>query len=316
MKSLSKILVSFFILTLSACGGGGGSSAEQLSGIIAEANFATSVCEPKAKIINIRNEDTNEPQRVQRLDFESGTNERGFFSITKAMVGTTEYSGANLTNIVIPAGGVLSIHSSYNPRLDTYGNIVPSSTSYISLFLNGPRLGIPQVRLVGSTDPNSDPSVCGQILKFNITSVKLTANTPATPTGTAQDVPITNATLQIAVSDGVAIISKTDLSTIDMLGFPANLDDGTFEGQFDGSKINFDRVSFNIAGAIHFVGKLTTETAEATNGSVTISKTGSALAAGRAKVVFAAAIPDAGAVPAAYQGGVVAVEIELQQITN
>ncbi|MBF0492860.1 MAG: hypothetical protein HQM15_08775 [Deltaproteobacteria bacterium] len=316
MKLLSKILLSLFIVSLAACGGSGGGSDQQISGVIAEADFSTAVCQPATKIVNIRNEDLNEPQRVQSLGFELGTNPTGFFTISKAMVGSTEFTGADLTNIVIPAGGMLSIYANYNPRPDASGHIIPSATSYISLFLNGPRLGIPQIKLNGSTDPNSDLSVCGQILKFNITSVKLTANTPATPTGTAQDVPVSGSTLQISVRDNVASISKNDLSTINMLGFPANLDDGTFEGQFDGSKINFDRVSFNIANAIHFIGKLTTDTATATNGSINISKTGTALASGHAKVVFAASIPNETVVPAQYQGGVVAVEIELQQFGN
>lgn len=325
MKSLSKILLSFFILTLSACGGGGGSD-QQMSGVIAEAIFSTSVCQPKTKVINIRNEDTNEPQRVQKLDFEMGTNPTGFFTITKAMVGTTEYAATDLNNIVIPAGGVLSIHSVYNPRPDVYGRIVPSSTSYISLFLNGPRLGIPQIKLNGNTDPDSDLSVCGEQMDFKVDEVKIyikQAGASSDPEAISFPASSSNfSNLKVDVSGTSATITKVNFPTLNFTppggssAYSARPEQN-FEGTTpDAKAFTFENFTIEVASVIPLTGKMTTGVTTATNGSLSISKTGSPLdSSNKMTLVFSAPIPNerVQGIPDARSlvGAVIAAEIVL-----
>ena len=325
MKSLSKILVSFLFLFLVSCGGGGASN-QQMSGVIAEANFSTAVGQPVSKIVNIRNEDTAEPQRVQSLAFEQGTNPTGFFTISKAVIGSTEYSGANLTNLVIHAGGTLSIYTTYNPRPDTRGNIVTSAEAYISLFLNGPRLGIPQVKLNGTTDPNSDVSVCGEEMDFKVDEVKLYVK-QAGATSDPEPVSFSDADshfthLKIDVSGSIATISKINFPTLSFTppggthpynAAPVQNSEGVTP---DAKSFNFDNFTIKVAGAIDLVGKLTTGAASASNGGLSISKTGSPLdSSNKMTLVFTAPIPNdavSGITEArSLVGAVIAAEIKV-----
>jgi hypothetical protein len=79
MKKYFLFVITFTVLTslLSACGGG---SQDQVSGIFAEAQYNTAACESKSKMITLRNDDTSQPQRVQAVSFELGTNNNNNFN--------------------------------------------------------------------------------------------------------------------------------------------------------------------------------------------------------------------------------------------
>src|SRR5262245_36594338 len=151
------LLCAALISSLQACS----SSSDQVSGIIAEAQFETVACQAKSKIIKIRNDNTSEPQRIYGIHFEMGTNPDNFFKIEKATVGSSEFTAeANvIKEVIIPAGGVLEVLTTYNPRAVTPAG--QPHTAYMDIFLNGPKLGTLQVRLSGKAETAAPGCVGG-----------------------------------------------------------------------------------------------------------------------------------------------------------
>src|SRR4030095_5481690 len=159
MKRILQIFVCvLFLSTLHACSGGSG---DQVSGIIAEAQFETVASSDLSKLIKVRNENTSQPQRIYGIHFEMGTNPNNYFKIEKATAGSTEFAAtANvITEIIIPAGGVLEILTTYNPRAVTPAG--QPHTAYMDIFLNGPKLGTLQVRLSGKAETAAPGCVAG-----------------------------------------------------------------------------------------------------------------------------------------------------------
>jgi len=316
-KKLYFILSLFGISFLSACGGG----QQQVSGIFAEAQFSTEACQPKSKIVTLRNDDTQNPQRVQGVSFEMGTNEDKFFKIDKVTIGGTDFTPSNemVQDVIIPAGGVMSIQATYNPK-----RITPSGTrdtSYLDIFLNGPRLGIMQVRLSGEADtaaPGCGSGPSGTPHTFTVDKITVTINATSLAGGTfSNEITGSDITKPFKFTDdsGTATTLKDDFPNFNITG--AALPGGSIQvvlsddtnGTFDGSKLEFDPITFTAGGAISVTSKLTTDSVSASGSQGNINLTGSALSAGKMKLVFAAKLDNP--LLSTLNGGVVGFEMEL-----
>ncbi len=177
------------ILLISACSG----TPLQLSGIVAIANLDTVACVPKAQIIQIRNSDTEQPQRVQGVHFELGTNDFDkegkkpgtlmpgedyfhYFNVDQVTVGNVTKAGVSnlVEEMILPPGGVMTIQVSYNPRAITQGE--DYHNTYLDVVLNGPKLGVMQFELRGkalSAAPGCGETI-GKVRPFQVLGVKTT----------------------------------------------------------------------------------------------------------------------------------------------
>ncbi len=177
---LLNVFVAFsFAFSAFSCGGGAN---DQLGGIVGEVRFNTQACVPQQKIVQIRNDDTVNPQRVMGVYFELGTNADNNFKIDKVLVGSTEYTPAsNLAEeILIPAGGIMSIHTTYKPRrVTTHTNDV----TYLDLFLNGPKLGILQIKMNGEAPTAQAGCGLGETRNFKVNKIDIIVKAAALPGG-------------------------------------------------------------------------------------------------------------------------------------
>lgn len=132
-----------------ACLAGCSGEAPQVSGIVAISNIETVACQPRNKIIKVRNNNTEEAQRVQGVYFEFGTNEDKYYKIIEvAANGQVKQAVADMVQeIILPPGGVLAVTVQYNPREITEGENYHDT--YLDVFLNGPKLGTMQIELRG-----------------------------------------------------------------------------------------------------------------------------------------------------------------------
>lgn len=309
-KIYKIILISLGLLGLVSCGGGG---SEQVSGVITEAVFTTPLCQPQTKIVNIRNDDEREPQRIQNVMFEMGSNQTGFFSIDKVTVGSAEYTGT-IQDVLIPAGGILSIQTTYNPRSPTAQELF--HLGHISLFLNGPRLGILQIKTLGSTT-TADAVACGQELQFNITEAKVYIKRPGESQEASATLPPISSPLKISISGNTATLTQQGFPSIviPVPGFgnvPAGIE-GNFTSRTNGTNFEFQNFVIKLTGNINFTGTLTTGRASTTNDrGDSLSKEGSPLNNRQMKLVFAATVPNEG-LAASFAGTLIAAEISLTQ---
>ncbi len=191
---VKRNLLKFFLIflglaALAACGGG----APQISGIVAVANFETTACVKAEKTIQIRNNDSEEPQRVQGVHFEFGTNdfdkegirpetlEEGetyfqFFKVEEVTVGNVVKQAVNnmVTEMILPPGGVMTVKVSYTPKVITKAETFHNT--YLDIVLNGPKLGVMQIELRGkaATAAPGCTTDGGTGQEFEVTAVKTT----------------------------------------------------------------------------------------------------------------------------------------------
>jgi len=290
-----------------------------VSGIFAEAQFSTAACQPQSKMITFRNDDTRQPQRVMGIYFELGTNDQNLFKLDKAEVGNNEFkaTASMVEEIIIPPGGLMSIQTTYTPKA-----ITPSGSrdiSYLDVFLNGPRLGILQVRLSGQADtlaPGCGTGPKGQTKSFTVN--KITISTDATGIGGRSDKEITNVTdkLIITVDGTKALLTKDefpnfslDVPTVGSVGI--SLADDTLEGTTDGTNFSFDSATFSSTVGLSVAGKMSTGHVEESNTNGALSLDGSPLSPDKKmSLVFVAKIPDAAP---SIGGGVIGAKFELTE---
>jgi len=311
MRRLSILfifLLSLPFLSILACGGGD----KQVSGIFAQADYSTVACVEKEKVINIRNDNSSEPQRIMGVYFEYGTNKDNYFKIKKVMVGSAEYAPTNSNlaqEIIIPAGDVMSVYTSYKPRA------LGSHETFLDVFLNGPQLGIKQVRLSGKADTKTPD--CGQAPAGDLKTFKVDKVTIKTVAGSVNaETPLTNITesFKFTVNNGKAIMTKDDFPSIsipvpDVGNIVADLAAGDeVQGTFDGSVLSFDAVTLTTSVGLGVTGKLSTGSLNENNSAGQLSLQGAPLANGKMVLVFIAKIP--GNVPT-IGNGVIGAKIEL-----
>ncbi len=288
-RNLFLLFTSVFLL--SACGQG----EDQISGIVGQAQFQTIACETQTQIINVRNDDTSEPQRIQGVYFEMGTNNKNKFRIDKVSVGSVDYpaSASMIEEVIIPAGGVMNIQVTYKPRSVTASGT--SDTSYLDVFLNGPKLGIIQVKLMGNAPTAADGCGEGEVKSFKVTRVELTIKD-----GQGVDVPqtpITNITelFKFTFNGTAATITKDDFPSITIQtpdsSVEADLIDDTFDGTFENNSLTFENII--IHAAIFDIPdiKLTTGSARADQGPASVSLNGLPLANHHMELVLAIQLP-------------------------
>ncbi|MFO1520102.1 MAG: hypothetical protein U1F57_10645 [bacterium] len=327
-KIHSILSILGFALTLVACSGG----SDQVSGIMAEAQFLTSSCQPKSKTINIRNDNTAEPQRVQGVYFEGGTNQFGqgnsaYYKIENVTVNGNQFASTDgsVQEVIIPAGGVMAVKVTYKPKDLTAGS--QRHTSYLDVFLNGPKLGIMQVKLSGESDGPTDGcgGPAGDVKKFSVTKADFDLNFADAPINgdfKRENLQVTG-DFQFTVDGSKAIMTKADFPKI-TLPLPngvapissadITLADDTFEGTFDGTKLSFDNLTLVMAGIINVPGvKLKAEALDVSGPKGHLSLTGSALSGGKMTVVIGVAIPSGIANLDSIAGGAVGLTLELQQ---
>lgn len=332
---VKRNLLKFFLIflglaALAACGGG----APQISGIVAVANFETTACVKAEKTIQIRNNDSEEPQRVQGVHFEFGTNDFDkdgnrpetlvegetyfqFFKVEEVTVGNVvkQAVGNMVTEMIMPPGGVMTVKVSYNPKVITKGEAYHNT--YLDVVLNGPKLGVMQIELRGKapTALEGCGTTQGDLKKFRVDKVTIKIEDKDAEVPVQETTDITE-TFQFGVEGDKALIGKADFPSIPIDtpqgAVSADLEDETFEGTFDGAKLEFPAVRLSVLGQITVEGKLTTESVEVTAPDGTLSATGSALADGKMKLVFGSTLPQNGLLQQ-LQGGAIVAEIELSE---
>jgi hypothetical protein len=148
-KKIQKILFSLLGLALLALAGCE-NRAPEISGIVAISSIDTVACQPRTKTFKIRNNNDTEPQRVQGVLFELGTNDQKFFKILSVTVdGTVRKVVGNLEEeILLPPGGVMGVQVQYNPKEITAEG--QHHATYLDVVLNGPKMGVMQIEIDGT----------------------------------------------------------------------------------------------------------------------------------------------------------------------
>ena len=291
-NSLKKLLFLIAVATLAACAG----EAPQVSGVVAIANYETTACVGQQKTLQIRNTNTSEPQRVQGVHFEFGTNDFDktgahpeklkegepyfqFFSVDEVSVGSTVKAAvANMVQeIIIPPGGIMTVKASYNPKVITKGDAYHNT--YLDVVLNGPKLGVMQIELRGkaATAAEGCSTEGGAGQEFEVTAVRTTLSHKDLPAPVVTDLVVADAVqgnLKLTdVGGGKVQILKNnwpkitfplpDGAPLDSLEISLEEDTGEATLGADGA-LTFEDTAFNGSSVIHLTGlKLTT-------GSVTI----------------------------------------------
>ena len=302
---------------------------------MAIANFETPTCVAQSKTFQIRNQNSEEPQRVQGVMFELGTNDfdsKGhkpdtllpgedyfqYFKVEEVSVGKVVKSavGNLVEEILLPPGGVMSVKVSYNPRVVTTGE--GYHNTYLDVVLNGPKLGVMQIELRGKAPTATEGcgETQGDLKKFKVTKVKIQIEDVDQPNIPVQESTNITESFQFAVEGSTARISKQDFPGIPVKTpsgeVTAVLADQTFEGTFDGAKLEFSEITLSVLGSLEVKGKLTTGTVDISSADGSLSVTGSDLAGGKMKLVFGAVLPD-NPLLQTLQGGVITAEIELEE---
>lgn len=310
------IAFSFSFLAL-ACG-----KQEQMGGIVGEVKFNTQACVPQQKIINIRNDDTANPQRVMGVYFELGTNEQNKFKIDKVVVGSTEYeAAANFAHeVLIPAGGTMSIYTTYKPTTVS----TSSDVSYVDMFLNGPKLGILQIKVNGDAPSAAEGCGAGEEFIFTITKATMQISMP----GSAFDAFNSEVT---ASGNLKFLVAANGDATLDKAGFPKltfesealrstpvnsnkldiELDNDTFGGTFSENKFTFDDLKLKALLPIAGVQLRTEDLTITGDNGATLTLHGSALTdSGDMKVVIGVKVQNFNE---ALDGAAIGVTLEVKK---
>ncbi len=327
MRVLRQFLIAFLVLVLplAGCGGGG----EQGSGIVKDVSITTEACQPKSTILEIRNTNTQEPQKIQAINFELGTNQFGpdndnYYSIDKVTIAGTEFipsANGSVENVIIPAGGIMDIQVTYDPKTKTKTG--EDHVAFLDVFLNGPKLGIMQIKLTGKAEtslPNCGQGPAGTTRTFTVNQVQLHIkdgqnqdSSPASPLTDISD------PLIITVDGTKATITKSGFPTIMIPapGFgnvPAVLDSGTYEGTFSNGAIMIDSINLTVAGIIKVQDmKITTDELTVTQGNVSLTFAGSPLdSTGKMTVLLGGKLPS-DSVLDILANGVIIAELSLTE---
>lgn len=296
-----KIIYRFFSLfvacslgiTAFACNSG---STKQVGGIVGEVQFSTEACVPQQKVIKIRNDDTTNPQRVMGVYFELGTNVKSLFKVEKVVVGSTEYSPENAITqeVLIPAGGIMSVYTRYNTRKATRSPDV----SYLDFFLNGPKLGILQIKMTGEAPSAAEGCTEGESKRFRVVKVEQKIKDGSNADVAAEDITTITDPFILEVSGTTATISKDGFPSIPIpapgLVVTADLGDGEYSGSFEGGHLTIEDVEVATSAGLSVTVTLTTESLTETNNGEVVSLTipGSPLADGSMKVALIAKLPE------------------------
>jgi len=335
-KSLSSLSNLFFVFVLAiglfSCGG----APPQVSGIVAKASFETTACQPQEKTLKVRNNDPEKPQRVQGVLFEMGTNNDRFYKIEDVTVnGIVKKAVADqVDEIQLPAGAVMSIRVTYNPKKVTVGDELQKT--YVDVFLNGPKLGIMQIELDGKA-PQALAG-CGtedaNAQEFDVVAVKTTLSHKDLGANVVSDLDVSTAvqgTFKLNVDGETASIKTSGWPTITFplpAGSPIpemaiTLADDSPEGTFSADgKLSIEGMAFSGSNVVNLA-DITLTTDSITIGSDkapnvlggTITFTGSPLNdQGEMTIVIAAplTVPPVDTV-AKVGGGVFGLEVKLKK---
>jgi hypothetical protein len=190
-KKIQKFLFSFLGL-MALVFAGCENRAPEISGIVAISKIETVACQPRTKTFKIRNNNDTEPQRVQGVLFELGTNEDKFFKILSVTVGGAkrEVVGNLEEEILLPPGGVMEVQVQYNPKETTAEG--EYHDTYLDVVLNGPKMGVMQIEIDG-TAPTALPGCTndptgGRVFKIVSVKTVLSHKDLAAPVETDLDV--------------------------------------------------------------------------------------------------------------------------------
>ncbi|MFO1462501.1 MAG: hypothetical protein U1F66_01890 [bacterium] len=291
-RNLAKLF--FILLSLGALGACKGTP-PQVSGVVAIANFETTACVPQEKTLQIRNNNTDEPQRVQGVLFELGTNDFDkegnhpdtlkegekyfqFFKVEQVAVGNVVKEAVKnmVTEIVLPPGGVMTVKVAYNPKVVTKGDAYHNT--YLDVILNGPKLGVMQIELRGKA-PTAQAGCttdggAGDGQEFEVTAVKTTLSHKDNGSNVVTDLDVNDAVtgtliLSKGSADGKVKILTENWPAIKFplpAGSPLaemeiKLAEDTGEADFgDDGKLSFEGVAFSGSNVVNLTGlTLTTE---------------------------------------------------------
>ncbi len=322
IRTLYYYLIAMFICTFGALSCGGGDQA-QVGGIIGTVSFNTQACVPQQKIINFRNSDTQNPQRVMGVSFELGTNDQNKYKIDKVVVGNTEYQpSANLAqNVLIPAGGIMSVYTTYKTTKVTGSS---NDTSYLDLFLNGPKLGILQIRMNGQAPTAKEGCGEGETMTFTVNKATMEISMPGSSfDGFKNEVTATGNFVFLVAGDGSATIDKDGFPKLTFVSealrsTPVNsnqleikLDNDTFTGTFTDNKLSIDHLKLNALLPIDGVTLKSEDLAITGDNGASLTLHGSALTdSGDMKVVIGVKVQGFNA---ALDGAAIGVTFELKK---
>lgn len=324
------LFTSFLGFLCGACGGADGEqeiSLQQASGILTNISFETIACQPVEKKILIRNTNEKDPQRIQWIQFEPGTNEDNYFQITKVVVGDEVYETKSnvIEEVIVPAGSLVTIHTTYNPRTVT-NKKTPFHTTYISMKPNLPALGIIQFKLIGKADQAAPGCVAnpGGVTKtLKVLNGKYEVRyidenmAPQTITDTLQSI---KGPFEFTVDGEKVRLTEKGFPKFNISAqgntIPVELKPGNYDGTFKNGELEISGVAINAGGPlIPFTDlKITTGTSEVTgkNGQSKISLTGSPLQSGKMTIVIVAAFPQVDLLKT-LNGGVIGITLELSE---
>lgn len=297
IKKIGFALLSLVLFGLHACSGG----APQISGIVAISNIETVACEAREKTLRIRNNDTSEPQRIQGVQFELGTNSDKWFKILSVTAnGRTKEAVGNLVEeIILPPGGSMEILVQYKPRVTTPEG--EYHATWVDVYLNGPKLGVMQIELRG-TAPTAKEG-CTNDTTGGRTFEVLAVKTILSHTGLGAPVE-TDLDVNTDVEGNLVLNGSEDAVTIAPSGWPTItfplpdgaplpelnilLDEETGPTDFSAGALNFEDVTLSSPGVGAFPGLTLT------TGSITIDSSVAPQVSGGSLTVTGSDLDDQG----------------------
>lgn len=276
-------MLSLAAFALSGCGG----APPQVSGIVAIADFETTACVPQEKTLQIRNNDTSEPQRVQGVMFEMGTNNDKFYKILEVSTASNvkKVVGNLAEEVLLPPGGVLSVKVAFNPKKTTAGD--ERQYTYLDFILNGPKLGVMQIELRGKAETAAPgcSADSGNARVFQVVSLKTILNDKdLTPNPSETDLDVTT---QVKGDfkfniDGEKVVLPLDgwpeitLQPPGQAAVPVKLDEDSPEGSFAGGELKIDDMTLAasgipVGGVTITTGTVTISAADADGGSFSLT---------------------------------------------
>lgn len=307
-KIISKLLflcLSLLLLGLGSCG-----DKEQLSGVVGTLQYSTAACVPQDQLIRVRNENTQEAQRVIGIQIEPGTNDDKFYKLVSISINEQEETAiANLVpDIIIPPGGVMDIKVTYNPKRTTAGDEL--HTAYVDVVLGNPLVGVQQFALQGQAPTAKEGcGAGGGTRQFEVLEVvgilSHTANGEV-PTQLEKEKDFKGNLVLSIVEDDKLVLEPEGWPEINFplpdnttLGIGVGSASSPVEFGGDGS-LTFENMTFigaggaiTLTGLTLTTGTITIEKSEAPNlATDSISRTGSSLDAnGNMTLVVLAALP-------------------------
>jgi hypothetical protein len=304
----------------------------QVSGIVAMTTIETVACQPRKKTLQIRNSNPTEPQRIQGVHFELGTNSKRFFKVEEVIAnGRSKTAVENLVEeVMLPPGGHMDVVISYNPKVVTAEG--EYHDTYLDVVLNGPRLGVMQIEIRG-TAPTAMPGCSEDSGNARVFEV-VKATTFIDDVDLADNPSVVELDLATQVQGDFKFIIDGDKVVLPFDGWPTvilvppgqgdipvTLSEDSPEGSFVDGQLTIEGITLLVTGVpltdvTLTTGTASTEAADISTG--TLSKTGVAFDEASGKMTLVLAMP---LVHAAFEsfpifnGGFAAV-IELKEKTQ